>query len=84
MTDSPVHREEALWIVKDPDGNELILEESESSPHRRKTGRLLSNTSLETSDYETASIDTESLAGSMNLSPQGTLNSSFHDRFTLL
>lgn len=84
LTDSPVHREEALWIVKDPDGNELILEESESSPHRRKTGRLLSNTSLETSDYETASIDTESLAGSMNLSPQGTLNSSFHDRFTLL
>ena len=78
-----VQKEDALWIVTDPDGNELIIEETESSHTRRKSDRLPSSTSLETSDYDTASIDTESLAGSMNYSPQGTLNASFSERFTL-
>lgn len=84
LTEPPIQGEGNLWIVSDPDGNELMIEETEPRFGRRKMGRLLSNTSLETSDYETASIDTESLAGSMNYSPQGTLNSSFSERFTLL
>lgn len=84
LNEPPVQKEDGLWVAKDPDGNELILEETEPSSSGRKKGRLFSNTSLETSDYETASIETESLAGSMNLSPQGTLNSSFPERFTLI
>ena len=85
LAEPPIQKDEALWIARDPDGNELVLVETEPTAHRRKTaGRLPSNTSLDTSDYETASIETESLAGSMNLSPQGTLNSSFSERFTIL
>lgn len=78
-----VQKENGWWIVTDPDGNELIIEETEPSHTRTRTGRLLSSTSLETSDYDTASIDTESLAGSMNHSPHGTLNASFSESFTL-
>lgn len=84
LKEPPVQTEGTLWVASDPDGNELLIEETGPSQGRRKTGRVLSNTSLETSDYETASIDTESLAGSLNYSPQGTLNSSFSKRFTLL
>ena len=84
LKEPPVRTEGSLWVANDPDGNKLLIEETDPSHGRRKTGRLLSNTSLETSDYETASIDTESLAGSMNYSPQGTLTSSFSKRLTLL
>lgn len=84
LRESPIQKEGSIWIAMDPDGNELILEETDPALCGRKKGRLLSNTSLETSDYETASIETDSLAGSMNHSPQGNLNSSFSDRFTLL
>lgn len=84
LSEPPVQKEDTLWIASDPDGNEIMIEETEPSHSRRKPGRLLSSTSLETSDYETASIETESLAGSINYSPQGTLNSSFTERFTLL
>ncbi|XP_022781688.1 protein FAM124A-like [Stylophora pistillata] len=79
-----LQKEDGRWIVTDPDGNELILEETDPSHARTRTGRLHSSTSLETSDYDTASIDTESLAGSMNHSPHGTLNASFLESFTLL
>ena len=84
LSEPPVKKEHALWIARDPDGNELVLEETEPNSHGRKKGRLPSNASLDTSDYETASIETDSLAGSMNQSPQGTLNSRYSERFTLI
>lgn len=79
----PPVKEDATWIVKDPDGNELVLEETMPMSYERRKGRLPSTTSLETSDYETASIETESLAGSMNHSPQGTLDSSISESFDM-
>lgn len=77
FSETPVRKGDELWVVKDPDGNSILIEETVATSLTRTKGQLSSNISLETSDYETASIDTESLAGSINISPQGNVNSTF-------
>ena len=83
LVEPPILREEALWTTRDPDGNEVIIEETGPSLSRMNA-RLLSNVSSETSDYETASLETESLSGSLSLSPSETLNLAYSGRFSII
>lgn len=79
LSDRPIRKGDTLWVVKDPDGNALLIEETEPSSLSKMKKRLSSNASLDTSDYETASIDTGSLAGSINYSFERILSSSFSE-----
>ena len=79
LCDRPIRKGDALWAVRDPDGNAILIEETEPSSLSKMKKRLSSNASLDTSDYETASIDTGSLAGSINYSFERILSSSFSE-----
>lgn len=62
----------SAWLTSDPDGNFIILEETEA---KHSHGQLLSNPSFDTSDYDTASGisgDTESLR-SFEQSPRSSV-----------
>ena len=69
----PTPYREGTWLTSDPDGNSIILEETTPLNACCRKQRLLSAASLETSDYETAPADTDSLTGNSCYSPQGTL-----------
>ena len=69
----PTPYREGTWLTSDPDGNSIILEETTPLNACCRKQRLLSAASLETSDYETASADTDSLTGNSCYSPQVTL-----------
>ena len=74
LTCCPTPCADGTWLTRDPDGNIISLEETAEFNACSRKHRLHSGESLETSGYDTASTETDSLTGNACSSPKSKLN----------